>query len=75
MPPRRRPQATSRQKFPSFIYRPIAAQFMEGDVIALFEFEQGDEGGGIAGRRHCRLVPPDEVTEADLAAYRQRQSD
>jgi hypothetical protein len=44
-------------------------------MSSLLEFEQGEEGVRIAGERHCRLVPPEEVTEDDLAAYRQRQSD
>jgi len=67
--------AVCRQKFPSLICRPIAAQFMADDVIALFEFEQGEEGVRIASERHYKLVPPEEVTDDDLAAYRQRQSD
>jgi DNA modification methylase len=63
-------------KFPSLICRPIAAQFMEGDVIALFEFEENqDSGVGIVSERHYKLVPPEEVTEADLEAYRRRTSD
>jgi hypothetical protein len=59
-------------KFPSLICRPIAAQFMRDDVIALFEFEQSDNGVAIASEKHYRLVPPDQVTEADLQTYRSR---
>ncbi len=62
-------------KFPSLIARPIAAQFMPGQVIALFEFELGPGGVGIVSEKHYRLVPPDEVTEKDLATYRLRKSD
>jgi hypothetical protein len=62
-------------KFPSLICRPLAAQFMQDDVIALFEFEQGDADLVIASEKHYKLVPPEEVTEADLAAYRKRPSD
>ena len=56
--------------FPNLICRPIAAQFMAGGVIALFEFAQDDDGVGIFSERHYKLVPPDEVTEEDLKAYR-----
>jgi len=59
-------------KFPSLICRPIAALFMQGDVIALFEFEQGDNGVGICSEKHYKLVPPEEVTDADLESYRTR---
>ena len=67
--------AVCAHKFPLLICRPIAAQFMRGNVIALFEFEQGEHGVGIATEKHYKLVPPDEVTEADLNVYRQRTSD
>jgi hypothetical protein len=67
--------AVCAQKFPTLICRPIAAFFMAGDVIALFEFEQGDNGIGICSEKHYKLVPPQEVTEADLEAYRTRVAD
>ena len=63
------------QKFPSLICRPIATQFMQDEVIALFEFEQSENGVSIAAEKHYKLVPPEEVTEADLNVYRQRTSD
>ena len=59
-------------KFPSLICRPIGAQFMADDLIALFEFEEGDKGVTISAEKHYRLVSPDEMTEADLNAYRTR---
>ena len=60
-------------KFPSLICRPLAAQFMPNEVIALFEFGEGAEGVGIVSEKHYRLVAPDEVTDADLAAYQVRE--
>lgn len=63
------------EKFPSLICRPLGAQFMSGDVIALFEFESTDQGVAVTCEKHYKLVPPEEVTEADLLAYRQRTSD
>ncbi len=62
-------------KFPSLTCRPLAAQFMPDDVIAMFEFEEGDKGLGISSEKHYKLVPPEEVTEADLETYRSRSSD
>lgn len=67
--------AVCAHKFPSLICRPVAAQFMQDDVIALFEFEQGEKGVGIASEKHYKLVPPEEVTEGDLQTYRNRASD
>jgi hypothetical protein len=61
-------------KFPSLICRPVAAQFMEESTIALFEFEQSENGIGIVSEKHYKLVPPEDVTEADLDIYRKRKS-
>lgn len=63
------------EKFPSLICRPIGAQFMLNAVIALFEFEKGDEGISVASEKHYKLVPPEDVTEDDLRSYKQRTSD
>lgn len=62
-------------RFPSLICRSIGSQFMTENVIALFEFEQGEEGVGIVSEKHYKLVPPEEVTEADLESYRSRVSE
>jgi len=57
-------------KFPGVVAKPVAAQFMTDDVIALFSFAW-DGGDGItrACERHYRLVPPSELTAADIARY------
>jgi len=60
-------------KFQHLICRPIGAQFMEDDLIALFEFEQSKEGVAIVSEKHYCLVPGEEVTEADLRSYRERK--
>jgi hypothetical protein len=59
-------------KFPLLVCRPIAAQFMDGGVIALFEFESGENGVTISSEKHYKLVSPKEVTDADLQTYRGR---
>jgi hypothetical protein len=48
---------------------------MRDDVIALFEFEQDENGLGVVMEKHYKLVPPEEVTEADLDLYRNRSAD
>jgi len=62
--------AVCSEKFPSLICRPLAAQFMQDEVIAMFEFGEGAEGVGIVSEKHYRLVPPHDVTDADLTGYR-----
>ena len=64
--------AVCADKLPSLICRPVGAQFMADDVIALFEFEQDGDDIRIAAEKHYQLVPPDAVTDDDLIAYRQR---
>ncbi|MGA2066173.1 MAG: hypothetical protein ABSG86_14455 [Thermoguttaceae bacterium] len=64
--------ALAREKFPLLLSRPIAAQFMEDDVIALFEFEESKRGLAILREKHYRLVRPEELTAEELAAYRRR---
>ncbi len=62
-------------KFPLLICRPVAAQFLQDDVIALFELERTGEAVRITSEKHYKLVPPDEVTEAGLQNYRNRLAD
>ena len=45
---------------------------MDEGVIALFEFESGENGVTISSEKHYKLVLPKEVTEADLQIYRGR---
>ena len=59
-------------KFPDLICRPIGAQFMEGNLIALFEFESTAEGVKLTSEEHYRLVRPDEVTPEVLKSYQER---
>jgi len=57
-------------KFPSLVCKPIAAQFMDDAVIALFDFENTKDGVRVCSEKHYRLVPPQDMTDADLASYR-----
>jgi hypothetical protein len=62
-------------KFPTLVCRPLGAQFIKDGVIVLFEFEQTAAGVRVSSEKHYRLVPPEEISEADLQGYRQRQAE
>ena len=48
---------------------------MEDDLVALFEFEQEEDGLKVISEKHYQLVPPHAVTPEDLARYRRRLSE
>jgi len=56
-------------KFAGLICRPIAAQFLSQDVIALFELSDTEDGIRVVCEKHYKLVPPDQITDADLQNY------
>ena len=59
-------------EFSALLARPVAAQFMAGDVIALFAFDwDGHDGVTIAqgSERHYRLVDQSELSAAELQTY------
>jgi hypothetical protein len=61
------------QAFPALICKPIAAQFMQRDLIVLFEFEQSRNNRiSVLREKHYRLVSPDELTLEELAQYSKR---
>lgn len=62
--------ALAAERFPELFCRPIGAQFLDDGAIALFEFTQAESGIAIRQETHYRLVPPEELTEEDLARYR-----
>lgn len=59
-------------KFPGLICRPVAAQFMEHERIALFECERTGGEIRIAAEKHYRLVGPAELSPEELASYQRR---
>ena len=61
-------------KFPRLICRAIAAQLMEDNLIALFEFEQTNEGIKVSSEKHYRLVKPNELSPEELQGYSARQN-
>lgn len=58
------------EKFPELICRPIAAQFMQQELIALFELTGASGQVVIVSERHFRLVLSDDVSNDDLRQYR-----
>jgi len=62
-------------RFPELTCRPIAAQFIGSDNIALFELELVDQSIAIVSEKHYRLVKPTDIDQSDLEQYRKRISD
>ncbi|MFZ5911242.1 MAG: endonuclease [Chloroflexota bacterium] len=61
-------------KFPILTCRSIAAQFIDNNLIALFEFEQSTDGIKVSSEKHYHLVRPDELSPEELQSYSIRQS-
>jgi hypothetical protein len=58
------------EKFPGMRCRPIAAQFMPGDIIALFELTLDDGQVKVVEERHYKLVPASELDRDAIRSYR-----
>ena len=71
--------ALGEEKYPALRCRPIAAQFVADDVIALFEFTLDKSDGSDTVKKvreaHYRLVPPTELSTEELASYLVRSAD
>lgn len=57
-------------KFPGMRCRAIAAQFMENEVIALFELTLQDDEIKVVEERHYRLVPAKKLDREAIRDYR-----
>ena len=64
--------ACCQEKFPKLSCRPVSAQFMSGNVIALFELAVQDGELRVVEERHYKLVPADQIGEDDLRLYAKR---
>ncbi len=58
------------ERYPSLITRAVSTQFMEDDLIALFELTVQDDQVKLVQEKHYRLVPSKEISDADLKMYR-----
>lgn len=57
------------EKFPNLICRPLGAQFLPDNSIALLEFTQTRDGLRIAAERHYLPVPENELADEDILLY------
>jgi hypothetical protein len=60
------------QKFPNLTCRPISAQFMSDDTIALFELALQRDEVKVVEEKHYKLVPADQIGSDDLKLYANR---
>lgn len=67
--------ALCREKFPRMIDRPLAIQFIEADLIAMFSFADTHDGVRIEREKHYRLVSPEGLSEDELKRYAAMQSE
>lgn len=58
------------QKYPTLRCRPISAQFVSRDQIALFELKIEDDQLKVVEERHYRLVPAGELDRNEIVSYR-----
>lgn len=56
-------------KYPNLICRAISAQFMDDNLIALFELVVQEDQIKIVQERHYKLVPGNSITKSDLDLY------
>ncbi len=57
-------------RFPTLTCRPLAAQFIDSDLIALFEFERSEGVISIREEKHYRIVPNEDLSDNEIASYR-----
>ena len=61
--------ACCRQKFPALSCRPVSAQFMTNNRIAMFELTEQDGDIRVVSEEHYELVPASSISAEDLAIY------
>lgn len=62
------------EKYPNLICRPISAQFMADNRIAMFELTASGDEIKVVDEKHYQLVPGNKITAADLQSYSSRSS-
>lgn len=62
--------AVCEEKFSTLICRPVSAQFLENDLIALMELGIVDGDVRIMEEKHYKLVSSGDISASDLSAYR-----
>jgi hypothetical protein len=64
--------ACCREKFEGLTCRPISAQFMSENVIAMFELAVDGDDVKLVEEKHYKLVPSDQIGPHDLQLYAKR---
>jgi hypothetical protein len=62
--------ALCKKRFGNLTCRPVAAQFMDRDVIAMFELAIVKDQVQVVEERHYKLVPASEISSEDLELMR-----
>ena len=58
------------EKYAGLRCRPVSAQFVSSDQIALFELTVEDDEVRVVEERHYKLVPASELDKSEITAYR-----
>ena len=65
----------TQDRYKHCIPRPVSAQFMADDTIAMFELTFDGDEVSIVREKHYRLTEAKDIDEKDLAAYRMPEPD
>lgn len=60
----------TQERYKHCVPRTVSAQFMNGDVIAMFELTFDGDDVSIVREKHYRLVGASEITPSDLIVYK-----
>lgn len=61
------------EKFSELICRPVSAQFMEDNLIAMFELALDEDELKVVEEKHYKLVPANDISEQELRSYKIRE--
>ena len=62
------------EMFPDLICRSISAQFMDNNLIALFELTLEEGNIKVVQEKHYRIVPSKDISEEDIRTYISRDT-
>ncbi len=62
------------EKYGKLTYRPVSAQFMSNELIAMFELTLENEIVKVVSEKHYKLVPADQISDADLNEYKKHST-
>ncbi|PAX52785.1 endonuclease [Brunnivagina elsteri] len=65
--------ACCNEKFPQLVCRPVSAQFMDDNVIVLFELAIQEEQIKVVEEKHYKLVLADAISDEELSNYKKRE--